>query len=78
MEDLPTAISENLDANVTSILVADGGAGVRRLVDKAGTEQVHPRLNRFMNAESISTAEYTALLERMDDFRSQMLSYMES
>ena len=78
VEDLPTAITENLDANVTSILVADGGAGVRRLVDKAGTEQVHPRLNRFMNAESISTAEYTAMLERMDDFRSQMLSYMES
>ena len=78
VEDLPTAITENIDANITSILTADGGAGVRRLVDKAGTEQVHPRLNRFLQAEPISTAEYTALLEHMDAFRSQMLSFMEN
>ena len=78
VEDLPAAITENIDANITSILVADGGAGVRRLVEKAGTEQVHPRLNRFMQAEPISTAEYTALLEHMDAFRSQMLSFMEN
>ncbi len=78
VEDLPAAITENIDANITSILTADGGAGVRRLVDKAGTEQVHPRLNRFMQAEPISTAEYTALLEHMDAFRSQMLSFMEN
>ena len=37
-----TPISENLDANVTSILVADGGAGVRRLVAKAGTDRSSP------------------------------------
>ena len=78
VEDLPAAITENIDANITSILTADGGAGVRRLVDKAGTEQVHPRLNRFLQAEPISTAEYTALLEHMDTFRSQMLSFMEN
>ena len=78
VEELPTAITENIDANITSILVADGGAGVRRLVEKAGTEQVHPRLNRFMQAEPISTAEYTALLEHMDAFRSRMLSFMEN
>ena len=78
VEDLPAAITENIDANITSILTADGGAGVRRLVDKAGTEQVHPRLNRFLQAEPISTAEYTALLEHMDAFRSQMLSFMEN
>ena len=78
VEELPIAITENIDANITSILVADGGAGVRRLVDKAGTEQVHPRINRFLEAEPIPTAEYTALLESMDDFRSRMLAFMES
>ena len=78
VEDLPAAITNNLDANVTSILVADGGAGVRRLVEKAGTEQVHERMERFLSAELISAAEYTALLERMDSFRSQMLSFMEN
>ena len=49
-----------------------------RLVDKAGTEQVHPRMERFLNAEPISAAEYTLLLEQMDDFRSRMLSFMEN
>ena len=77
-DDLPVAITENVGANITSILVADGGAGVRRLVDKAGTKQVHPRMERFLNADPISTAEYTALLEGMDAFRSQMLSFMEN
>ena len=78
VEDLPAAITDNVGVNVTSILVADGGAGVRRLVDKAGTEQVHPRLNRFLQADPISTSEYTALLESMDSFRSRMLSFMEN
>ncbi len=77
-DDLPVAITENVGANITSILVADGGAGVRRLVDKAGTKQVHPRMERFLNADPISTAEYTALLEGMDAFRSQMISFMEN
>jgi len=79
VEHLPNAISENLDANVTSVIVADGGAGVRRLVDKAGTETVHPGMMRFVErAEPLPTSEYTALLERMDDFRSRMLAFMEN
>ena len=78
VEDLPTAITDNVGANITSILVADGGAGVRRLVENAGTEQVHPRMERFLNAEPISTTEYTELLEQMDAFRSRMLSFMEN
>ena len=49
-----------------------------RLVDKAGTEQVLSANGRdSWSAEPISTAEYTALLEGMDAFRSQMLSFME-
>ena len=76
VEDMPPNIAENLGA---SILVADGGAGVRRLVDKAGTTRVHERMKRFVEeAEPLSTAEYTALLERMDGYRSRMLSFMEN
>ena len=78
VEDLPSAITPSGSSNVTSVLVADGGAGVRRLVDKAGTKQVHPVMSRFLNAEPISAAEYTALLEDMDAFRSKMLSFMEN
>ena len=76
VEDMPANIAENLGA---SILTADGGAGVRRLVDKAGTTQVHERMMRFVEeAEPLSTSEYTALLERMDAYRSRMLSFMEN
>ena len=78
VEDLPAALTDNVGGNITSVLVADGGAGVRRLVEKAGTEQVHPRMTRFLDSEPTSTAEYTALLERMDSFRSRMLSFMEN
>ena len=76
VEDMPPDIAENLGA---SILTADGGAGVRRLVAKAGTTQVHERMKRFVEEdEPLSTAEYTALLERMDAYRSRMLSFMEN
>ena len=78
VEDLPSAITPSGSSNVTSVLVADGGAGVRRLVDKAGTTQVHPVMERFLSATPISAGEYTALLEDMDAFRSQMLSFMEN
>ena len=78
VEDIPSAITESGDSNVSSVLVADGGAGVRRLVDKAGTKQVHPMMSWFLDAEPISAAEYTALLEQMDAFRSRMLSFMEN
>ena len=78
VEDIPSAITESGDSNVSGVLVADGGAGVRRLVDKAGTKQVHPMMSWFLDAEPISAAEYTALLEQMDAFRSRMLSFMEN
>ena len=74
-EDKPSDIA---DGSVTSILIADGGAGVRRLVDNAGTKQVHERMRRFVeDVEPLSTAEYTALLEQMDAYRSRMLSFMK-
>ena len=76
VEDMPSNIAENLGA---SVLTADGGAGVRRLVDKAGTTQVHERMKRFVeDADALSTAEYTALLERMDAYRSRMLLFMQN
>ena len=74
-EDMPAFLTESVG---TSILTADGGAGVRRLVDKAGTTEVHERMRRFVEeSEPISTGEYTALLERMDEYRSKLLGFME-
>ena len=58
---------------------ADGLAWTQRLLDKAGTTEKHPWLQRrFDEAEPLSTAEFTALLEKLDSYRSDMLAFMES
>jgi amidase len=58
---------------------ADGRAWTQRLLDKAGTTEKHPWLQRrFDEAEPLSTAEFTALLEKLDSYRSDMLAFMES
>jgi amidase len=60
-----------------AILVADGGAWIRRLLAKAGTTQVHPTVaNRFFGVEPISAPEFTELLSEWDRLRSAMLSFM--
>ena len=75
VEDMPSGIADS----DLSVLTADGGAGVRRLVAKTGSTRVHPRMMRFVErAEPVPTSEYTALLERMDAFRSRMLSFMRN
>ena len=57
---------------------ADGRAWTQRLLDKAGTTEKHPWLQRrFDEAEPLSTADFTALLERLDSYRSDMLAFME-
>ena len=59
--------------------IPDGGAWVRRLLRQAGTEEHHPLLDASLDEEQeISTAELTKRLQRIDEFRSQMLSFMEN
>ena len=46
-------------------------------MQRYGTKDVHPWLvKRFVETEAVSTAEFTALLERQDDYRSNMLGFM--
>lgn len=59
---------------------ADGRAWVKRLLAKAGTAptDVHPWLaRRIYEARVLSTEQYSALLEELDTFRSDMLAFME-
>lgn len=57
---------------------ADGWAWLRRLMDKAGTTEPHPWLQKMMDEPKVvPTDEFTALLERLDEYRSVMLSFME-
>jgi amidase len=70
--DLPRAFDLNRE-----ITDADGRAWVRRLLDKAGTREIHRWIKKEMeDAEKIETNEFTAKLEEWDRFRSAMLSFM--
>ena len=57
---------------------ADGRTWVRRLLRKAGTTQVSQVMERQLEGvEAVSSAEFSALLEELDEFRSSMLTFME-
>jgi len=76
-EDRPPGI-ERVAGLWQQLAVADGGAWIRRLLQEAETTEVHPMLeNRFLSHESISSAEFTALLTRLDRVRSAMISFLE-
>ena len=57
---------------------SDGRAWTQRLLDRYGTTESHPWIMRRMaKAEAVSSGEYSAMLERVDAFRSDMLAFME-
>ena len=62
----------------TALATADGRAWVQRLLANAGTTEMHPWLAANLSqAQGMSVAEFTALLEEIDQFRSEMLAFME-
>jgi len=59
---------------------ADGGAGIEALLKAAGTERVHPLMQRVLEiqrANALSTSEFGALVAQWDAFRSALLAFME-
>ncbi len=74
-EARPEPIAEAYNFYV-SILWADGGAWARRLLEKTGTHEalLEARLSQF---KPIPISDYTALLERWDLFKSQMLRFWQ-
>ena len=74
-ENRPEALKAVPDLNASG---ADGRAWTQRLLDKAGTTEKHPWLQRrFDEADPLSSADFTALLEKIDSYRSDMLAFME-
>ncbi len=58
---------------------ADGRAGTRRLLKKAGTTEPHPWIqDRLNEADPVEVGDYTALLEEIDRLRSEMLAFMKA
>ena len=55
---------------------ADGRAWTRRLLERAGTTEWHPWLRRRIEeAQPFAVGDFTALLEEVDTYRSEMLSF---
>ena len=79
-EDLPRAIPDNPDIN-NQLSQGDGQAGARRLLAKYGTTETHEWMTRLLEKASenmVSVGEYTAVLEKVDSYRSAMLGFMEN
>ena len=79
-EDLPRAIPDNPDIN-NQLSQGDGQAGARRLLAKYGTTETHEWMTRLLEKASenmVSVGEYTAVLEKIDAYRSAMLGFMQN
>jgi amidase len=75
-EELPPGLKRAFTLN-RDISNADGRAWVRRLLDKAGTDEIHRWIKaEIESAEEIGTDAFTALLEEWDRLRSAMLFFM--
>jgi len=62
------------------LFAADGGAGVQRLLQMAGTTDIHPfvqQLGEILRPFAMTSAEFSGLLVRWDMFRSTLLSFLE-
>ena len=76
-EDLPEAVHDSAGLAI-KLSAADGRAWVRRLLQRAGTTEIHPWLQkRIDDAEPMEIVEFTSLLEEVDRFRSAMHTFMQ-
>jgi amidase len=73
-EDRPSGIEQSLEI-MRRLWNADGGAWRQRLRHRAGIIE-KPQPPESPNV--MSTAEFTALLEKLDQFRSDMLTFLET
>jgi amidase len=78
-EDHPPGIEQSFDLFI-GLLAADGGAGLRMLLQMAGTTELHPLMQGVLDTVSpkaVSAAEFMGLWFRWDMLRGAMLSFME-
>ena len=76
-EDRPLALKMVPDIT-NGLNGGDGRAWVKRLMENAGTEEISPFLKkRIDSAEPVPTSDYTANLERLDQYRSEMLTFIK-
>jgi amidase len=74
-EQRPAALERAADL-ANQLSGADGRAWTRRLLGQSGTSELHPWLSRRMDeAEPLDVGDFTALLEDVDAYRSEMLTF---
>jgi amidase len=76
-ENRPPGVERSRDLFIR-LFLADGGAGVRRLLQKAGTTQVSPDIEWTQSDSALSPVELTDLMAEWGMFRSQMLLFLEA
>lgn len=78
-EARPASIEQSYEI-FRNLFAADGGAGVQRLLQMAGTTDIHPFVQQFgeiLHPYAMTSAEFSGLLVRWDMFRSTLLSFLE-
>jgi amidase len=80
VEEARPAGIEHSYAIFRDLFAADGGAGVQRLLQMAGTTDIHPFVQQFgeiLRPYAMTSAEFSGLLVRWDMFRSTLLAFLE-
>jgi amidase len=76
-DDRPPLL-EQVEALYNALSDADGRAWVRRLLQRAGTTAIHPRLQQRLEAATpLPVGDFTALLEEVDRVRSALLRFLQ-
>ena len=79
-EDVPSIIAENPEIS-NKLSGGDGRVWTQRQLDKWGTTEIFPYLERRIARASeefeVGVGDFTAMLEHVDSFRSTMLGFMQ-
>jgi amidase len=59
------------------LMTADGGAGVRDLLTRLGTQEIHPLVQWTQEREAISSADLARALAQWNDLRRRNLAFLE-
>lgn len=78
-EERPQALDQAYDI-LLGVWAADGGAGIEAELERAGTTESHPMVQRLLDSlrpYALSGAAYGDLLSRWARFRNSMLAFLE-
>lgn len=78
-EDRPARLEETADL-WASLHEADGGIGIMEIIERSGTktEEISPNMRRVPPGAEADSREFGRRIRFVDEFRSQMLQWMQS